>query len=204
MTERSALPTTSPSPHDLTCLGPPPLIEGEDAAGYDELRARLSSWLQPADILEEIWVRDVIDLVWEIFRMRRFKTQLMREAAYKGVEKVLDPRSSLFFPDTRVSAYEMARRWATADREAITTVDQVLASSGLTMDAVQALTLSERMEDFEHIDRTIMMAEGRRDSILRDIDRHRACFAQRLRRAVGDAEDAEFKVIAPQDAEAAP
>jgi len=31
---------------------PPPLIAGEDAAGYDELLARIAGTLQPADMLD--------------------------------------------------------------------------------------------------------------------------------------------------------
>jgi hypothetical protein len=65
------------TPHEVTCLreaGPPPLIEGEDAAAYDELLVRISAAVKPADILEDIWVREIVDLVWSAFRLRRFKT----------------------------------------------------------------------------------------------------------------------------------
>ena len=34
-------------------LGPPPLFEGEDTAAYDELLARISGAMKPADIFEE-------------------------------------------------------------------------------------------------------------------------------------------------------
>jgi hypothetical protein len=30
--------------------------------------------VKPADILEDIWVREIVDLVWSAFRLRRFKT----------------------------------------------------------------------------------------------------------------------------------
>src|SRR5207244_11663534 len=95
MSNPSTNPFPAPSPYDLACLGPPALLEGEDAAGYDELLGRISGTLKPADPLEQIWVRDVVDLVWEIFRLRRLKAALMREAAYEGVDKVLMPRASL-------------------------------------------------------------------------------------------------------------
>jgi hypothetical protein len=58
----------------LDLFGPPPLIEGEDAAAYDELLLRISAAVKPADILEDIWVREIVDLVWSAFRLRRFKT----------------------------------------------------------------------------------------------------------------------------------
>lgn len=54
-------------------FGPPPLLEGEDAAAYDELLARVSAAANPSDVIHEIWVRDVVDLTWEILRWRRLK-----------------------------------------------------------------------------------------------------------------------------------
>src|SRR5436853_2282023 len=69
----------------------PPLVAGEDTAAYDDLMARLSDTLKPSDVLEEIWVRDIVDLVWEVFRLRRLKTHLMRAGAHEGMAQVLKP-----------------------------------------------------------------------------------------------------------------
>jgi hypothetical protein len=52
----------------------------------------------------------------------------------------------------------------------------------------------------ECIDHMTMMAEGRRDTFLREIDRRRTSFVQRLRHAIVDAEDAEFEAVASEDA----
>jgi hypothetical protein len=46
------------------------LLENEDTAAYDEIIARLSAAVKPADFLEEIWVRDVVALVWEAQRSK--------------------------------------------------------------------------------------------------------------------------------------
>src|SRR5258708_38876009 len=47
------------------------LLENEDTAAYEEIFARKSAVVKPADFVEEIWVRDVVPLVWESFRLRR-------------------------------------------------------------------------------------------------------------------------------------
>jgi len=75
MTQVSDLPIPSGGPNQLTAAfaGPPPLIAGERSAGYDELLARVCETLQPSDVLEHIWVRDIVDLVWEVYRLRRLK-----------------------------------------------------------------------------------------------------------------------------------
>ena len=183
-----------PAPPALARVAPPRLWQGDDQAGYDILHERLSEALGPQDFLEEVWARDAVDLIWEVFRLRRLKAELMREAAYNGLNKVLDPRRSLL---GQYNPYEVARYWASRDPEAIALVDKALATSGLTMDAVLAKTLALHLDEFERIERMTAEAEGRRDSILREIGSHRASFAQRLRHAVEDVEDAEFKVIAP-------
>ena len=65
---------------ELAPFGPAPLIEGEDGAAYDELLARVSTAINPADILEDIWVRDLVDLLWEILRLRRLKARAVQRS----------------------------------------------------------------------------------------------------------------------------
>jgi hypothetical protein len=93
---------------------------------------------------------------------------------------------------------KLAKAWAARDQSAIKQVDKLLASAGLTMDAVMAQTLSISLDDIERIDRMIATAEMRRNAILREVDRHRTTWGQELRRAAQQAEDAEFKLIEAQ------
>jgi hypothetical protein len=83
--------SASAVPTRLALFGPPPLLEGEDSAAYDELLALVSGSMEPADVLDEIWVRDLVDLIWETFRWRRLKTRLIAATTYKGIEAVLEP-----------------------------------------------------------------------------------------------------------------
>jgi hypothetical protein len=97
MPETSVLPSTSANPPparpaaDLAFFAPPPLIEGEDTAAYDDLLARISGAIKPSDILEEIWVRDVVDLTWDAFRLRRLKAKLLTATAHEGMAATLRP-----------------------------------------------------------------------------------------------------------------
>ncbi len=47
-------------------LGPAPLLEGEDPTAYDELWQHVKTAVAPADAIEEVWVRDIVDLLWEL------------------------------------------------------------------------------------------------------------------------------------------
>jgi len=139
-------------------------------------------------------VRDVVDLVWDAFRLRHLKAHLLKAAAHEGMADILGP-----LLDWNLTG-QTSRRWAIGDEEAVKTVETTLAAAGLTMDAVMARTLARKIYEIERIDRMTMEAEARRNAILREIERHRASFARTLRRAVEDVEEADFKMIAAQQA----
>jgi hypothetical protein len=169
-------------------FSPPPLIEGEDAAAYDELLTRISAAVKPADILEDIWVCDIVDLVWDVFRLRRLQANLITASAHNGLHTVLGPLVDGGLGD-------LVENWVRRKPSAIKRVDRLLASAGLTMDAVMAHTLCQNLDSMERIDRMIAMAERRRDAILREIDRHRATLGHTLRRTVDRIEEGEYRVL---------
>jgi hypothetical protein len=181
-------------------FGDAPLIRGEDPAAYQSLLTRVSAAVQPKDVFEEMWMRDVVDLAWEVFRWRRLKVNLLQAAAYEGVKLFVEPffePGYLAQDDDDDEARELSRRWARREPEALQQVGEFLAAAGLTMDAVMAQTLAVKMDSVERIDRMLANAEARRDAALREIDRHRDAFAAALRRAAEEPQDAEFREIGP-------
>jgi hypothetical protein len=169
----------------LAFFAPPPLIAGEDAAAYDDLLTRISAALKPSDILEDLWVRDIVDMVWEAFRLRRLKAQLLTASAHEGMHSILRR-----FLDWQLSE-QVAQMWALREKSAVAKAEAVLASAGLTAESVIAQTLALKIDVIERVDRMMVNAEYRRNSVLREIDRHRASFARTARRVVEDVEDAE-------------
>jgi hypothetical protein len=181
--------SSAPAPtRRLALFGPPPLIEGEDPAAYDDLLTRISGALKPADILEDIWVRDVVDLTWEVLRLRRLKANLMAATAYQGLRTILEPL-------IQEGAGYLPEEWALRIPSAVKQVERILKSAGLTADAIMAHTLTENLDQFERIERMIAMAEARRNAALRELERHRATLANTLRPTVEQIEEAEFEVV---------
>ena len=76
----------------LSLFGPPLLLEGEDAAAYDELLARMCAAVKPVDVIDEMLVADIVALQWEVLRWRRLKRTLMRQVALKALERFLIDR----------------------------------------------------------------------------------------------------------------
>jgi hypothetical protein len=167
-------------------FGPRPLIEGEDAAAYDELLARFSAVIKPKDFLEEMWVRDIVDLTWETLRMRRLKAGLLTSVTWEGLKEVL---SDLVDP---FEAGNLSKDWAARDRQAVKKVDKLLTSKRLTMELAVARALSANIDSFERIDRMVMNAEARRNAALRELERRRTSLALALRQASDDVVEAQF------------
>jgi hypothetical protein len=197
----------------LALFGPPPLLEEEDAASYDELLARICAAVRPVDIIDEIFVADVVFLEWDILRLRRVKSNLLRGSGRKALEDFfrrtlhndLDSEGFLKKLHKIIAeedrAKELARAYARREPDAIKQVDELLASSGLTMHDIMAEGLTEKIDEIERIDRLITIAETRRNASLREIDRRRAVLGEALRRNVQEIEDGEFEVIETTRAE---
>jgi hypothetical protein len=190
VTKKLELARSTLSPPDLkSLLGPPPLLDGEDAGAYDALYGHIRTAVAPRDVLEEIWARDVVDNLWETLRLRRLKVMFMRASAHEGLGRLLSPLTNGILERGLVS------RWAARERAAINKVDGLLKQAGLDQEAIAAQTLALKLDTIERIERMIMQTEGRRNMMLREIDRHRDVLAQRLREAATEIEDAEFEEI---------
>jgi hypothetical protein len=73
----------------LTLFGPPQLLEGEDAAAYDELLRRVCAAVKAVDVIDEMFIVDVVSLEWEILRWRRLKSSLLQVRGLKALENFL-------------------------------------------------------------------------------------------------------------------
>jgi hypothetical protein len=183
----------------LAPFGPPPLITGEDVDAYEKILARVSSQIAPKDLIEEMLLMDIVDLTWEIGRLRRLKAGLFNVGAYQSLSKVLEPlldRGDDSTPDSdldeeALSERYLAENWFRRIPEAVERVDQLLDQAGLSMDAVNAQTLAENIEGMERIERMLAGLEARRNAILGEIDRRRESLARPLPR-YGQVQDAEF------------
>ena len=139
---------------ELSFLGAPPLIPGESAADYKRLLAAITDEIEPDDMMETIWTRDIVDLQWDIIRFRRIKADFITHR------------------------YERVRLLPTEN-----------SNGGL------ANTVAININDIERIDRMVMTMEARRNAAYREIERHRIGLGERLRRAVEQVEDAEFREV---------
>jgi hypothetical protein len=64
----------------------------------------VSDAIKPADIIEEIWIREIVGLTWEALRLRRARAALLAANRYAGLKRVLSPLCG-------TKAYALSEQW---------------------------------------------------------------------------------------------
>ena len=144
----------------------------------------------PRDAIEEFLIRDMIDLTWEILRIRRVKAGILRASVADGVSKVLAGVGHSYMERDTLS-----QGWAAGDDRARKKVEAILTNAGMTIDEVTAKTLESKLDSYERLDRMLASLEARRNNALREIDRHRAALGGVVRRSIEEIEDADFRDV---------
>jgi hypothetical protein len=137
-----------------TLFGQPLLLAGEDAAAYDQLLARICAVVKPVDIIDEIFIADVVSLEWEVVRWRRLKWSLLQARGLKALEGFLtqhldyDLYAQHFADDLAEilqdnvakeqaeDARTLARKCARNEPDADDEVNELLAGIGMDMDDI--------------------------------------------------------------------
>jgi hypothetical protein len=163
-------------------FGQPNILEGEDPAAYEELRARICAAIKPVDTIEEMFIADIVSFQWEVSRWRRQKWTLVQTTALKALQhflvKQLEANYALHeehferylaeilrnkLPEDQVdSAETLAAECAPSDADADDKLDEVLRSIGLdegtVLDEARAHKARELVQDYVRRDPdTVMM-----------------------------------------------
>jgi hypothetical protein len=167
-----------------------PLLPGESQSDYVSVAGRFVTTSRPRDTIEEFLVRDVIDLTWEILRLRRTKAGIITASMGDGVSEILG-----HFGYDFLEINALSKSWAAGDKNAGKEVNAILTKAGMTIDEVTAKTLECKLDVLERLDRMLASAEARRNNALREIDRHREALGAAMRQSVDEVEDADFQDV---------
>lgn len=172
------------------------LLPGENETHYNALRDGIFQHVKPVDIIEAMWVKDIVDLVWEAKRLRRWRNQALVQGRAEAVADLIRPAfqsaNSVHIEGiTGPSIETLAAGWALGNAQSIEQLDKYLQQRNLGPEDVTARAFMRSLPEMERIDRQLFLSEQRRDALLREIDRKRAVFAQRIRNASTNALDVQ-------------
>jgi hypothetical protein len=139
------------APARLTLFGEPQLLEGEDAAAYDELLARIRAAVRPVDIVEEMFIFDVVALEWEVLRWRRLKLGLISARQFEALEEFLETNLDydLYWADylTQLTEVLQANLPKAQEKDAQTLAFQCAQNEPNAVDRVTKLLTGDRNLD---------------------------------------------------------
>lgn len=178
-------------------IAAPALVEGEDVQAYNALLDEIIIAVKPQDVFEEIFVRDFVDLQWELMRWRRSNAVLMNSDLYLTVREVLTPIVGI------AEAIGLADQCGKRDAEALKKVREVLDAAGMSAEVLSARSLARRIEHVESLDRMAATAEMRRRSALQELRTHRREFAAAMRVVNEKIENGDCKEVMAAENEVA-
>lgn len=162
-----------------------PLMLGESETDYDEFFASMLATVEPEDLIEHIWLKDLVDQTWEVQRLKRLKATVLLKAGKETLTKLLSTVQEAGVGDggRALTGAELVAAYAAGDAEAVEEVDRVLGTLGTDMDAVSAQVLADELDQIGTIEGMIAATELRRNRLLIEIEARRDALARRLRLA---------------------
>jgi hypothetical protein len=166
-------------------FGHAPTLKSEDNKVYWDFLNEVAGCLKPKDIIEWLWLKDVVDLSWEILRLRKFKITLIeigREVINGMIEYEREHPDEPYYEDLLTQTPIRAR-----------TAEEIKFRKNQPLHDTEtdsAKLLWQHIDQYEHIERLLTAAELRRDRILREIELRRAEVARRLRQSNDEIIDA--------------
>ena len=174
-------------------LGEPPLLATEDPNQYDALLTELAREVRPSDFIEWLWVKDIADLTWDIFRYRRIKASYVdgrfRSALVQQLNLALQRDKRAAHPDRRLS-FDLDRIRDEANKLANDFIanantkekrDKWLKAHGVNAESITATSFDAAVDELEAIERMLASVEYRRNNALHEIERRRNALGRALR-----------------------
>ena len=174
-------------------LGKPPLLATEDPNQYDALLTELAREVTPSDFIEWLWVKDIADLTWDIFRYRRIKASYVdgrfRFALVQQLNLALERDKRAAHPDRRLS-FDLDRIRDEANKLANDFIanantkekrDKWLKAHGVNAKSITATSFDAAVDELEAIERMLASVEYRRNNALHEIERRRNALGRALR-----------------------
>jgi hypothetical protein len=191
-------------------LGPTGVLPGEDPAHFEKLLAAVGAAVKPLDVVDWLYVMDVVRLTIEIQRFHSHRQRRMNTAYYVAMESLLSKLLPVPSKKTSGSANEkeapgsasdkkaassadevkeserLAAGWCNGDKEATERVLQLSKLAGNSIADVASVAFSEQAAVLEHIDNQIERLERRRNSLFQKLELRRVGWVKLMKIAINE------------------
>jgi hypothetical protein len=156
-----------------------PLLATECRREFNRIRAALEQLVKPADVVQQIYLDEMVHRVWEIMRCRRCKVGIVNGRIRAELRAYIAGHWEL---KSSEEAERLANRWYEGP-QGKKEVHECLAEFQPDESAIEAEAIRESLAELEVLEKLIVMAEAGRDRAFRIIANYRYEFAEKLRAA---------------------
>jgi hypothetical protein len=181
-------------------LGDAPLVADEKQQDYDDLYNSVVSTLTQLDVIIELYVKDFVDLSWQIRRERLILAAMISLFQKQVVQDLLETTDTAV-TERGTASYRIigagrdAQRWL-GDPVACKEIGADLEARGYSASKILAQAYINGAAEIEEVERRISSYEVRRLMALREIERRSEKIARQLESATADIIDGQFKEAA--------
>jgi hypothetical protein len=173
----------------------PPLLPDEEEDDWYDLFNAMTEEIAPTTHLEWFAVNDVVDILWDMSRMRLWKHAILVIGRHRALETALLETQNFTTPRhklTRIAlAKQEAEEWRT-NPEKQAALEARLKRAGYDIDGLNAGAMMETLVPLAAIDRFLCSARGQLNATLKELGVQRK-FAERARKAFDERIAIELK-----------
>ena len=178
-----------------------PVLSFESSSEFARLRGAFEHEIDPQGPVELMYTGDLVAIIWEILRWRRYKQQLLErrynDLLYAEIKKACttygDPVPGplgFMSPKEIVDQEKFDRIWELTegwplDKAARAEITKLLDGYEIDESNIETEVICNPPQSFRALDDTIVTLELRRDKTLRCIAEYRFSLALRMKKAAG-------------------
>lgn len=175
-----------------------PLLWSEDPDEYDALLGEIFAELDPKGTLETILVKDFVDYVWEVRRMRALKVAALQVEMPQAVSDLIRPQMSEAAQKDLAIRYQPVVFAALAGKSVqAQALKKEMHEANVTPEMAQYAAFKNASGVINALEGTISRLERRRDHLLKQIEGRRQAFKAMARGLVAreEAEDLDPQAV---------
>ena len=169
-----------------------PLLWYEDAEEYDTQLREVFAELKPEGALNCIFVKNVVDYIWELRRMKKMKHTAINYAMPDAATKLLTRSAGLWGDPDEAKIRKQAEAEAYGGEAAAggPSLADRMHSKSVTSEMIHYRALNANSEEYHWISRECERLEGRLHQLIRDYEARNARLAA-MARSLVEREKAE-------------
>lgn len=154
-----------------------PLLWNEDADEYDALLSAIVAELDPKGTLETILVKDAVDYIWEVRRLKALKMAALKVELPRAVSELVRPQPSELLQNDNAQQYQPLVFAALAGKVVpAQALRKEMEAANVTPEMAQYAAFRRASGVITALDNSITRLERRRDQLLKQIESRRQAF----------------------------